>query len=84
MILANGAYTVMDRLAEKAGGAGPWPGLEGLEVATIARSFGCDARRIVTHDELTSALDEAVATLAERDEPLLLDVEIAPTPTFRP
>jgi hypothetical protein len=25
-----------------------------------------------------------VPTLAERDEPLLLDVAVAPTPTFRP
>jgi benzoylformate decarboxylase len=84
VILANGAYTIMDRLAERAGGAGPWPGFEELELATIARSFGCDARRITAHEELGEALDELVPTLAERSEPLLLDVAIAPTGTFIP
>ncbi len=84
VVLANGAYTVMDRLAEHAGGAGPWPGFDDLELASIARSFGCPSRRISTHDELVSTLDEIVPTLAARDEPLLLDVVIAPTPSFRP
>lgn len=84
VILANGGYTIMDRLAERAGGSGPWPGFEELELASIARSFGCPARRIATHDELEAALDEVVPTLAERDEPLLLDVEVAPTASFRP
>jgi benzoylformate decarboxylase len=82
VVLSNGGYTIMDRLAERAGGAGPWPGFPELELATIARSFGCPARRIATHDELVAALDEAVPTLADRDEPLLLDVEIEPTPTL--
>jgi benzoylformate decarboxylase len=84
VILSNGGYTVMDRLAERAGGTGPWPGFEELELATIARSFGCPASRIVTHDELTATLDEVVPTLAERDEPLLLDIAVAPTETFTP
>ncbi|HKI92952.1 MAG TPA: thiamine pyrophosphate-dependent enzyme, partial [Gaiellaceae bacterium] len=84
VILSNGGYTIMDRLAERHGGAGPWPGLEELELATIARSFGCAARRITTHEELVSALDEVVPTLGSRDAPLLLDVAIAPTSSFVP
>jgi benzoylformate decarboxylase len=84
VILANGGYTVMDRLAEHAGGSGPWPGFEDLELASIARSFGCPAVRIATHEELVSTLDEIVPTLAARDEPLLLDVAIAPTGAFKP
>jgi benzoylformate decarboxylase len=84
VVLANGGYTVMDRLAEHAGGSGPWPGFEDLELASIARSFGCPAVRVTTHEELVATLDEVVPTLAERDEPLLLDVAIAPTRTFRP
>jgi benzoylformate decarboxylase len=55
-----------------------------VELATIARGFGCPARRIATHDELIAALDEVVPTLANRVEPLLLDVVIAPTRTFAP
>ena len=84
VVLANGGYTVMDRLAEHAGGTGPWPGFEELELAAIARSFGCDARRLTTHDELASVLDDVVPSLGERDEPLLLDCVIEPTATFAP
>jgi hypothetical protein len=39
---------------------------------------------VTTHDELLTALDEAIPTLTERVEPLLLDVVIAPTTTFAP
>jgi len=74
----------MDRLAERQGAAGPWPGFGELDVAAIARGFGCPARTIATLEELTSTLDEVVPTLAEREEPLLLDVRIAPTETFAP
>jgi benzoylformate decarboxylase len=85
VVLSNGGYVVMDRLAEKhGGGEGPWPGFGEIELATIARGFGCPARRIATHEELVGTLDEVVPTLASRDEPLLLDVVIAPTLTFAP
>jgi benzoylformate decarboxylase len=84
VILSNGGYAIMDRLAEREGGAGPWPGFEEVDVAAVARGFGCAARKLATHDELTSALDELVPTLASREEPLLLDVAIAPTETFAP
>jgi benzoylformate decarboxylase len=43
----------------------------------VAEGLGCPSRRIETHDELTSALDEAIPTLHKRSEPLLLDVRIA-------
>jgi benzoylformate decarboxylase len=83
VILSNGGYAVMDRLAERQGGGNaPWPSFGEIELAAIARGFGCPARRVATHDELVEALDEVVPTLAGRDEPLLLDVEIAPTQAF--
>jgi benzoylformate decarboxylase len=74
----------MDRLAERASAAAPWPGFAEVDVAAIARGFGCPAQRIDSYDELTDALDEAVPGLARREEPLLLDVQIAPTATFEP
>jgi benzoylformate decarboxylase len=82
VILSNGGYAVMDLLASRQGAMGPWPGFPEIEIAAIAAGFGCAARRIRTHDELLSALDEVVPTLRERDEPLLLDVEIAPTQSY--
>jgi benzoylformate decarboxylase len=83
VVLSNGGYAIMDRLAERRGAEPPWPSFE-VDIAGIARSFGCDARRIERHDELLAALDEAIPTLSSRSEPLLLDVAIAPTATFAP
>jgi benzoylformate decarboxylase len=84
VILSNGGYAIMDRLAERQGGASPWPGFHEVDVAAVARGFGCPAQQITTHDELLQSLDEVIPTLAARNEPLLLDVTIAPTETFAP
>lgn len=84
VILSNGGYAIMDRLAERSGNDGPWPGFGEIEIAALARGFGCPARRVTTHAELLAALDETIPTLAGREQPLLLDVVIAPTTTFAP
>jgi benzoylformate decarboxylase len=83
VILSNGGYAIMDRLAERVERQPPWPSFD-VDVAALARAFGCPARRVTTHDELVRELDEIVPTLASRDEPVLLDVVIAPTATFAP
>ncbi len=83
LVLANGGYAVMDRLAERHGGTAPWPGFH-VDVAGLARSFGCPARRIETHEDLLEALDGVLPTLAGRDEPLLLEVVVEPDETFAP
>ena len=54
----------------------------GVDVGAIARGFGCDAVRIETYAELLERLDAALATLAARDAPLLLEVVVAPDETF--
>ena len=84
VILSNGGYAIMDRLAERSGLPPPWPAFTEVDVSRLALGLGCPARRIATHGELTAALDEAIPTLAARDEPLLLDVVIAPTAHFAP
>jgi benzoylformate decarboxylase len=84
LILSNGGYAIMDRLAERTGGASPWPRFDEVDVGAVARGFGCEARRIATHQELVGALDEVVPSLAKREEPLLLDVQIAATEHFAP
>jgi benzoylformate decarboxylase len=83
VILSNGGYAVMDRLAEREGGAGPWPSFE-VDMCALANGLGCPARRVETHADLTSALDEVVPELASRTEPLVLEVAVAPDPIFRP
>ena len=82
VVLSNGGYAIMDRLAEAHGDPGPWPSFEEIDLSAVARGFGCPARRIQTHDELAATLDELVPTLEERDEPLFLDVVVDPTSEF--
>lgn len=83
IVLTNGRYAVMDRLAEMSGKQGVWPAFD-LDISALARDFGCDARRIERHDELLSTLDEVVPSLAERREPLLLEVVVATESSFSP
>jgi benzoylformate decarboxylase len=77
VIMSNGGYAVMDRLALNAGGKPPWPSFEEISVSTIAAGFGCPTRRIETHDDLLATLDEVIPHLASRREPLLLDVAVS-------
>lgn len=77
VVLANGRYAVMDQLAAGAGGKGPWPAFDDVSVAGLARSFNCPAIEIRSYAELLTTLDEVVPGLAERNEPLLLEVTVA-------
>jgi benzoylformate decarboxylase len=83
VILANGGYAIMDRLAERHGLPAPWPSFH-VDLAGLAEAQGCEGRRISEHEELLRTLDEVVPGLAARREPLLLDIAIAPTATFAP
>jgi benzoylformate decarboxylase len=83
VVLNNGGYRVMDRLAEGAGEPAPWPSFESIDLSAMARAQGCEARRIATHAELTEALDEVIPGLAARRTPLLLETMVAADPTFQ-
>jgi benzoylformate decarboxylase len=83
IVLSNGRYAVMDRLAEMNGKTGPWPAFD-LEISALARTFGCDARRIERHDVLLSTLDEVLPSLRARREPLLIEVVVAADESFSP
>ena len=49
----------------------------------MARAQGCEARSASSeHDELLAALDDVLPGLADRDEPLLLEVAVEPDETF--
>ncbi len=77
IVMANGRYAVMDNLAREHGGAGAWPGFEAIDVSGIARCLGCPSLRIETYEDLLRALDEVLAGLAARREPLLIEVAVA-------
>ncbi|WP_069812347.1 thiamine pyrophosphate-dependent enzyme [Streptomyces sp. TP-A0874] len=84
VVLANGRYAVMDRLAEKQGGKPPWPDFEEVSVAGLAKALGCPARRVTDHAGLLRELDALVPTLGNRSEPLLLEVAVDPDRSFAP
>ncbi|TDC40592.1 thiamine pyrophosphate-binding protein [Micromonospora sp. 15K316] len=84
VVLSNGRYAVMDRLADRVGGKAPWPAFEDVSVHGLARALGCPARRVTDLPELVAILDEVVPTLAGRTEPLLLDVPVRAEPHFEP
>ena len=77
VVMANGRYAVMDGLARAAGAPGPWGGFETVDVAAIARGFGCPAVTVDTHDALLQALDDVLPGLAARTTPLVLVASIA-------
>jgi thiamine pyrophosphate-dependent acetolactate synthase large subunit-like protein len=83
VVLANGRYAVMDRLAEQhGGGKAPWPAFEEVSVHGLARALGCRAERVTDHAALVEVLDEVVPTLRDRREPLVLEVVVEPDRTY--
>jgi benzoylformate decarboxylase len=84
VILSNGGYAVMDRLAEKEGGERPWPQFPEIDFSALAAAFGCPARRVATAAELEQAFDEVIPDLASRDEPLFLEIAVTPDEVFEP
>ncbi|MER7501108.1 thiamine pyrophosphate-dependent enzyme [Nonomuraea pusilla] len=84
VVLSNGRYAIMDRLAERQGGKAPWPAFPEVDMGAMARSLGCPAVRVEHHADLVDVLDEVLPTLASRDEPLLLDIAVAVDLDFQP
>lgn len=78
VVLSNGGYAIMDRLAAEAGGQPAWPSFGDVDIGQLARSFGCPSVRVRTGDELARVLDDAIPALASRTEPLLVDVAVQP------
>ena len=78
IVLANGRYAIMDKLAANTGQPAPWPGFETIDIAAIARALGCEAVRVEDHADLLARLDDVLPALAGRDAPLLLEIAIEP------
>ena len=57
VVLVNGGYAIMDRLAERNGSRGPWPRVDSIDIGALARAQGCASERISTHDELLERFD---------------------------
>jgi benzoylformate decarboxylase len=76
IVMNNGGYAIMDAQARERGGAAPWPGFDGTDVAGIARCMGCASVRVTGHPELIHTLDEVMPGLAQRREPLLVEIAL--------
>lgn len=77
VVLDNGSYSIMNRLAARQGGH-PWPNFEEVKVDGLARALGCSAVEVTTVTALVDVLDEVVPTLAHRRDPLLVNVVLDP------
>jgi len=75
--MANGRYAIMDRLAAQAGRKAPWPSFDEIDIAALAQSLGCPARRVSGSDELERELDNVIPSLGQRGTPILLEVAIS-------
>jgi benzoylformate decarboxylase len=84
LVLNNGGYAIMDRLAERTGAPGPWPSLDAINITGLATSLGIDALRITEHTELLTAFDDLIPSLADRTTPLLVEAVVAPDEHFDP
>ncbi|MFD4558440.1 thiamine pyrophosphate-dependent enzyme [Streptomyces sp. NPDC058469] len=84
VVLSNGRYAVMDKLAGQHGGKPPWPAFGEISVAGLAESLGCPARRITEYADLCATLDALCPGLADRTEPLVLDISVTADGTFQP
>ena len=78
IVLQNGGYAIMDRLAQREGAPGPWPSLTTIDVASLAGSLGCDSMRVTDHAHLEEVFGEVVPSLTSRTAPLLIEVLVAP------
>jgi benzoylformate decarboxylase len=84
LVLNNGGYAIMDRLAERAGSPGPWPTLDTINITGLATSLGVDTLRITDHADLLTTFDDLIPSLAERTSPLLIECVVAPDEHFDP
>jgi len=83
LILSNGGYAIMDRLAEQSGqGKQPWPSFTEVEIAGLASALGCPSRRVTSYADLEQTLAAELPGLAGRTTPLVLDIAVAAERTY--
>lgn len=85
IILNNGRYAVMDRLAERLGSSDPaWPPFDEINFVDLSESLGVAATRLSDYGNMRRTLDEIVPTLASRTEPHVLVIDVEPEQHFAP
>lgn len=83
VIMNNGSYSIMDRLAEMNNYQSKvWPSLSSIDVTKLASGFGCDTCKVTNMAELDVILDKVVPQLGKSDLPILIDVSVETDPVF--
>jgi thiamine pyrophosphate-dependent acetolactate synthase large subunit-like protein len=80
VVLANGRYAVMDRLADQHGGKAPWPAFSEVSVSGLALSLGCPSIRV----EDLASLEDALSGFDGSAGPLLIEVVVPVEESFAP
>lgn len=84
VVMANGRYAVMDRLADRRQGKPPWPAFPEVSVGGLASALGCPVRSFADAAGLDDAMDAARAHLTQQRGPLVLEARVVPDETFAP
>lgn len=79
IIMDNGRYAVMDRLAKMRDATPAWPAFDDIDVVGLAKSLGCEAHRITTLEQFETALESALRRGGKPGSPLVLDVVVDTT-----
>lgn len=80
VVMANGRYAVMDRLADRHGGKAPWPAFPEVSIGGLALALGCRVQRL----EDSAALHRALGDVDLSAGPMLLEVVVPVEETFAP
>ncbi|QMW68196.1 thiamine pyrophosphate-binding protein [Mumia sp. ZJ1417] len=84
LVMANGGYAVMDRLAERVDGKPPWPSFLELSVGRVAEALGCRVIRVDDKAALEATLAEAASRLDQPGGPLVVEIAVAQDTHFAP
>ena len=71
IVMSNGRYAVMDRLARDAGGEGAWPAFDGVDITGIAERL--DAPVVMTANARGLVPPDPPSTLAPNEVELIAD-----------
>jgi len=84
VVMANGRYAVMDRLADRAQGKPPWPAFPEVSIGGLARSLGCPVVSFNDVTGLDEAMDLAREHVTQARGPLVVEATVVPDETFAP
>lgn len=84
VVLKNGGYAVMDRLADIRQAKGPWPSFGDISISTIAVGLNVESVNVTQYQHLIVILDKVTHDLGSRRTPLVIEIEVEADEIFEP